>query len=107
MISVEYKEESSNQSDEYLRYAQLIINAFTKALDQNECNVKALVGIHEEIRDQKQTLEDLWDLTKTNKHEKNNNNRQKVPVFSNDSISDFIIDTNEPLNNDITNSINR
>ena len=105
MISVEYKEESSNQSDEYLRYAQLIINAFTKALDQNECNVKALVGIHEEIRDQKQTLEDLWDLTKTNKHEKNNNNRQKVPVFSNDSISDFIIDTNEPLNNDITNSI--
>ena len=105
MISVEYKEESSNQSDEYLRYAQLIINAFTKALDQNECNVKALVGIHEEIRDQKQTLEDLWDLTKTNKHEKNNNNRQKVPVFSDDSISDFIIDTNEPLNNDITNSI--
>ena len=104
MIAVSYKEETS-QTDEYLRYAQLIINAFTKALDQNECNVKALVGIHEEITDQKKTLEDLWDLTKTNNHTKNNNNRQKVPVFSDDYISDFILDTNTSLDNDMTNVI--
>lgn len=104
MIAVSYKEETS-QTDEYLRYAQLIINAFTKALDQNECNVKVLVGIHEEIKDQKKTLEDLWDLTKTNNHTKNNNNRQRVPVFSDDSISDFILDTNESLDNNMTNVI--
>ena len=104
MIKVEYKEEST-QSDEYLRYAQLIINAFTKALDQNECNVKALVGIHEEIKDQKQVLEDLWDLTKTNKHTKSNNNTQRVPVFRDDYISDYIYDSNEPLDNDLTQNI--
>ena len=89
MIKVEFKEES-NQSDEYLRYAQLIINAFTKALDQNECSVKALVGIHEEIRDQKQVVEDLWEMTKTNNYRRNNNNRQRVPIFRDDYISDFI-----------------
>lgn len=104
MIQVEYKEES-NQSDEYLRYAQLIINAFTKALDQNECNVKALVGIHEEIRDQAKTLEDLWNITKTNNHQKNNNNRQRSPVFKDDYISDYIIETNNPLDYDITDNI--
>lgn len=104
MIKVEFKEESS-QSDEYLRYAQLIINAFTKALDQNECSVKALVGIHEEIRDQKQVVEDLWEMTKTNNYRRNNNNRQRVPVFKDDYISDFIYDSNDDLSDDITENI--
>ena len=52
-VSIEYEEETSN-IDEYLYYAQLISQAFTKALDQQECNVKIVIGLAEEIESQKE-----------------------------------------------------
>lgn len=57
-------EEASTTLDEYLRYCQIISDAFTKALDQNECNVKVLVGIAQEITNQKEEVEDLWEIMK-------------------------------------------
>lgn len=60
-VSIEYEEETSN-IDEYLYYAQLISQAFTKALDQQECNVKIVIGLAEEIESQKEKVEDLRDL---------------------------------------------
>lgn len=60
-VNITYEEESSNL-DEVLMYAQLISEAFTKALDQNECNVKLLIGFAEEIRQGKDEIEDMVDL---------------------------------------------
>ena len=60
-VSVTYDEQSSNM-DEMLHYAQLISEAFTKALDQNECNVKLLIGFAEEIDRGKEELEDIVDI---------------------------------------------
>lgn len=57
-------EENSTTIDEYLRYCQIISDAFTKALDQNECNVKVLVGIAQELTNQKEEVEDLWEIMK-------------------------------------------
>lgn len=60
-VSITYEEQSSNM-DEMLHYAQLISEAFTKALDQNECNVKLLIGFAEEINIGKDELEDIVDI---------------------------------------------
>lgn len=60
-VSITYDEQSSNL-DETLHYAQLISEAFTKALDQNECNVKLLIGFAEEINRGKDELEDLVEI---------------------------------------------
>lgn len=60
-VSITYEEQSSDM-DEMLHYAQLISEAFTKALDQNECNVKLLIGFAEEINRGKDELEDIIDI---------------------------------------------
>jgi hypothetical protein len=60
-VSLTYEEDSSNM-DEMLHYAQLISEAFTKALDQNECNVKLLIGFAEEIDRGKDELVDIVDI---------------------------------------------
>ena len=62
MVTVNYTEPSAG-TDQYLRYSQLIIDAFTKALDQNDCTVKMLVGVHDEISEYKNTVQDLVDVT--------------------------------------------
>lgn len=62
-VNITY-EEQSNNLDEMLLYAQLISDAFTKALDQNECNVKLLIGFAEEIQQGKDELEDIVDIVK-------------------------------------------
>ena len=79
-VQVEYQEDSHN-IDEYLRHAQTIINAFTKALDQNECNVKILIGTHNELTEQRDELKDLWDMTNTSDTQKDKK-RRKRPIKS-------------------------
>lgn len=98
MINIEYKEDVSN-TDEYLRYSQLIIQAFTKALDQNECTVKALVGIHTEIKDQKETLEDLWNITQTDSN-KDGVGITKPVVDKEDEIKEIVADPEKELDKD-------
>lgn len=61
MIEIDYTEPESNV-DEILRYSQLISDAFSKALDQNECNLKVVVGLAQEIEDRKKDVEDLWEI---------------------------------------------
>ena len=63
VVQLDY-EENSTSLDEYLRYCQIIADAFTKALDQNECNVKVVVGIAQELTNQRDEVEDLWEIMK-------------------------------------------
>lgn len=60
-VNLTYEEQTSN-IDETLLYAQIIAEAFTKALDSNECNVKILIGFAEEIEREKANLEDIITL---------------------------------------------
>lgn len=99
MINIEYKEDVTD-TDEYLRYCQLVIQAFTKALDQNECTVKALVGIHTEIKDQKETLQDVWDMTQTNKYTDSGNGITKPVVDKEDEIKEIVADPEKELDKD-------
>lgn len=62
-VSVNYVEDTSNY-DELLHYAQTIAQAFAKALDQNECSVKILIGLSEEIATEKDKVKDLFELSK-------------------------------------------
>ena len=57
-------EENASTLDEYLRYCQLIADAFSKSLDQNECNIKVVIGIAQELTNQKNEVEDLWEFMK-------------------------------------------
>lgn len=99
MLNIDYKEENTN-SAEYLRYCQLIIQAFTKALDQNECTVKVLVGIHNEIKDQRDTLEDLWNITRTDNNKENGNGIKKPVVDKEDEIKEIVEDKEKSLDKD-------
>lgn len=99
MINIEYKEDSSN-TDEYLRYCQLVIQAFTKALDQNECSVKVLVGIHTEIKNEKETLEDLWEITRTDGYKDTGLNTRRPVVDKEDEIKEIIADPEKELDKD-------
>lgn len=99
MINIEYKEDSSN-TDEYLRYCQLVIQAFTKALDQNECSVKVLVGIHTEIKNEKETLEDLWNITRTDSYRDTGLSDRRPVVDKEDEIREIIVDPEKELDKD-------
>lgn len=57
-------EETSSSLDEYLRYCQIISDAFARSLDQNECNIKVVIGIAQELTNQQNEVEDLWEFMK-------------------------------------------
>ena len=61
-VQVEFTEEV-NISGVYMTYCQTILEAFTKALDKNECNVRILISAHNEIKDQQDELKDLYEIT--------------------------------------------
>ena len=61
-VQVEFTEET-NISGVYMAYCQTILEAFTKALDKNECNVRVLISAHNEIKDQQDELKDLYEIT--------------------------------------------
>ena len=61
-VQVEFTEET-NISGVYMTYCQTILEAFTKALDKNECNVRVLISAHNEIKDQQDELKDLYEMT--------------------------------------------
>ena len=60
-VQVEFTEET-NISGVYMSYCQTILEAFTKALDKNECNVRILISAHNEIKDQQDELKDLYEI---------------------------------------------
>lgn len=61
-VQVEFTEET-NISGVYMTYCQIILEAFTKALDKNECSVRVLISAHNEIKDQQDELKDLYEIT--------------------------------------------
>ena len=61
-VQVEFTEET-NISSVYMTYCQIILEAFTKALDKNECSVRVLISAHNEIKDQQDELKDLYEMT--------------------------------------------
>ena len=94
-------EEASTTLDEYLRYCQIISDAFTKALDQNECNVKILVGIAQEITNQKEEVEDLWEIMKPEVYIPPAAGEQVVVKDSDNKLSVVEQPTNTNQNNSI------
>lgn len=54
-VNIIYEPQTAN-TDEYIHYAQIISNAFSKALEDNECSVKLLIGFREEIVNKKEEL---------------------------------------------------
>lgn len=60
-VNVMYEPQSVN-TDEYIHYAQIIVNAFTKALQDNECSVKLIIGLRQEISNKKDEVELLKEL---------------------------------------------
>lgn len=80
---------------EILSYAQTISNFFIEALDQNDCNVKVVVGYYQELDDTIGSIIDLDDAFKNPSDIPNRNKPYKPPLDINDIIekpleSDFI-----------------
>lgn len=59
MIVENYNTNGRSDKHEVLAYAQTISNFFIEALDQNDCNVKVVVGFYQELDD---TVESILDL---------------------------------------------
>ena len=52
---------ASNNSNrqQVIAYAQTIMNFFTDAVEQNDCNVKIVIGFYTEIQDTVNSIKDL------------------------------------------------
>ena len=59
MIVENYNTNGRSDKHEVLAYAQTISNFFIEALDQNDCNVKVVVGFYQELDD---TIDSILDL---------------------------------------------
>lgn len=59
MIVENFNSTNNNAKSEYLAYAQTISNFFVDALDQNDCNVKVVVGFYQELDDTIESIKDL------------------------------------------------
>lgn len=59
MIVENFNSTNNNAKLEYLAYAQTISNFFVDALDQNDCNVKVVVGFYQELDDTIESIKDL------------------------------------------------
>ena len=104
VVQLDY-EPNSTSLDEYLRYCQIIADAFTKALDQNECNVKVVVGIAQELTNQRDEVKDLWEIMKPDVY---------VPpaagdedIYTNADTTVTIVDTPSTLNDSEINAIKK
>lgn len=81
---IEYDEEDQTL-DQVLLYAQAISEAFAKALDQKECNVKLLIGFAEEIENAVTDLTDIGNIT-----DPKNPDNPYVVDKSNPDVSDIV-----------------
>lgn len=102
VVQLDY-EPNSTSLDEYLRYCQIIADAFTKALDQNECNVKVVVGIAQELTNQKNEVEDLWEIMKPDVYIPPTADDEDI--YTNDDTTVTIVDTPSSLNTSEINAI--
>lgn len=99
-VQVEFTEEV-NISGVYMTYCQTILEAFTKALDKNECNVRILISAHNEIKDQQDELRDLYEIVqKDSKLPKDANKKVFIrPRNPNDIIRTLIDNPDKPIDN--------
>lgn len=99
-VQVEFTEEV-NISGVYMTYCQTILEAFTKALDKNECNVRILISAHNEIKDQQDELKDLYEIVqKDSKLPKDANKKVFIrPRNPNDVIRTLIDNPDKPIDN--------
>lgn len=99
-VQVEFTEEV-NISGVYMTYCQTILEAFTKALDKNECNVRILISAHNEIKDQQDELKDLYEIVqKDSKLPKDANKKVFIrPRNPNDIIRTLIDNPDKPIDN--------
>jgi hypothetical protein len=99
-VQVEFTEET-NISGVYMTYCQIILEAFTKALDKNECNVRILISAHNEIKDQQDELRDLYEITqKDSKLPKNISKKVYVrPNNPNEVVRELIDNPDKPIDN--------
>lgn len=58
-VNIVYEEQNQGLNDD-LYYLQIISDAFTSALDSNQCNVKIIVGLAYEIEDAAESLKDTY-----------------------------------------------
>lgn len=99
-VQVEFTEEV-NISGVYMTYCQTILEAFTKALDKNECNVRILISAHNEIKDQQDELKDLYEIVqKDSKLPKDANKKVFIrPRNPNDIVRTLIDNPDKPIDN--------
>ena len=91
-VQVEFTEET-NISGVYMSYCQTILEAFTKALDKNECNVRILISAHNEIKDQQDELKDLYEIVqKDSKLPKDANKKVFIRPNNPDDVIRTLID---------------
>ena len=99
-VQVEFTEET-NISGVYMTYCQTILEAFTKALDKNECNVRVLISAHNEIKDQQDELKDLYEITqKDSKFPVDTSKKIYIrPKNPNEIIRTLIDNPDKPIDN--------
>lgn len=99
-VQVEFTEEV-NISGVYMTYCQTILEAFTKALDKNECNVRILISAHNEIKDQQDELKDLYEITqKDSKFPVDTSKKIYIrPKNPNEIIRTLIDNPDKPIDN--------
>lgn len=65
MIEIPYTEDSS-EANELIHYCTIIAKAFAEALDQNECNLKVVISIAEDLKDTIRDSEDMYEIITKN-----------------------------------------
>lgn len=93
-MNIDYKSSNTNVNS-ILYEAQLIANAFSKALEDNNCLLILPVGLHQEISTNIQDLEDLIDLV----DEVNNG----LDGITNEGNQASVLDTSDSIINDAKN----
>lgn len=61
MIEIPHVEDSSS-ANEMIHYCTIIAKAFADALDQNECNLKVVVSLAEDLKDTIRDSEDMYEI---------------------------------------------
>ena len=59
MIVENINTNAKSEKHEALSYAQTVSNFFIDAIDQNDCNVKVVLGFYQELKDTVDSIEDL------------------------------------------------
>lgn len=90
-------EENNSTIDQTLYYAQIISEAFTNSLDKNQCNIKVVLSLSQEIVDETNSLEEIYNYSR--------NPIESIISYSNDSTNYSSID--QAIKTDIENRVSQ